>query len=87
MRHYNSSHAIKNVKRNIARFYTSNFTREQKFIFILNKSINAVSPTGAVAEGQCEAPRVTEPRNGGNRLFFLVWKKEAPAEDAEAKHN
>ena len=46
-----------------------------------------MSPTGAVAEGQCEAPRVTEPRNGGNRLFFFGMEKEAPAGDAEAKHN
>jgi hypothetical protein len=35
-----------------------------------------VSPTEAGAVGQCEAPRVTEPRNGGNRIWFMVWRKK-----------
>jgi hypothetical protein len=43
-------------------------------ISILYAKIISMSPTGAGAVGQCGAPRVTEPRNGGTRMFFFLNK-------------
>jgi len=61
-----------------------------KILFSFNKRQNKVSPTGAVATGKCGAPRVTEPRNGGNvYCLFLSLSRQltagSSAEEGRAK--